>query len=215
MCIVCQNKAPINGLVDCSLCINITNDILKVYVKNHTITYLGCYRKKITEIPHIVGLEKLGCSNTNITEIPNIIGLKILRCYDTSITEIPHISGLKELYCDGTNITEIPHIDGLKKLYCSNTNITEIPNIVGLKQLWCSNTNITEIPHIKGCHIIIHYCHWLEQENIEKVITSQKMMRNYYMRKKLVHIRDQLMPIYFHPEMKGGYLHKKSMMADF
>ena len=177
MCIVCQNKAPINGLVDCSLCINITNDILKVYVKNHTITYLGCYRKKITEIPHIVGLEKLGCSYTNITEIP--------------------------------------HIVGLKRLWCYKTNITEIPNIVGLKRLWCSNTNITEIPHIEGCHIIIHYCHWLEQENIEKVITSQKMMRNYYMRKKLVHIRDQLMPIYFHPEMKGGYLHKKSMMADF
>ena len=141
--------------------------------------------------------------------------IKLLILEDTNITEIPHISGLKELYCDCTNITEIPHIDGLKKLYCANTNITEIPNIVGLKQLWCSNTNITEIPHIKGCHIIIHYCHWLEQENIEKVITSQKMMRNYYMRKKLVHIRDQLMPIYFHPEMKGGYLHKKSMMADF
>ena len=158
MCIVCQNKAPINGTADCQYCQNITNDILKVYVKNHTI---------------------------------------------------------KKLNCPYTNITEIPHIVGLNDLYCYKTNITEVPHIVELEELNCSYTNITEIPHIKGCHIIIHYCHWLEQENIEKVITSQKMMRNYYMRKKLVHIRDQLMPIYFHPEMKGGYLHKKSMMADF
>jgi hypothetical protein len=123
--------------------------------------------------------------------------IKLLILEDTNITEIPHISGLKELYCDCTNITEIPHIDGLKKLYCANTKITELHDI-------------------DGCDIISYQsCNWLEENNLQKVITSQKMIRNYYMRKKLVHIRDQLMPIYFHPEMKGGYLHKKSMMADF
>ena len=181
MCIVCQNKAPINGTADCQYCQNITNDILKVYVKNHTI-------------------KKLNCPYTNITEIPHIVGLNDLYCYKTNITEVPHIVELEELNCSYTNITEIPHMYKV---------------IRGLKELYCSSTNITEIPDIEGCYINCNNCYWLEQENIENVITLQKMIRNYYMRKKLIHIRDQLMPIYFHPEMKGGYLHKKSMMADF
>ena len=123
--------------------------------------------------------------------------IKLLILENTNITEFPRISGLKELYCDCTNITEIPYIDGLKKLYCMNTKITELHNI-------------------DGCDIISYQsCNWLEENNLQKVITSQKMIKNYFMRKKLVHIRDQLMPIYFHPEMKGGYLHKKSMMSDF
>ena len=84
-----------------------------------------------------------------------------------------------------------------------------------ITNLNCSNTNITKIPDIEGCYIITNNCYWLDKLHIEKVITTQKMIRNYYMRKKLIHIRDQLIPIYFHPEMKGGYLHKKSMMADF
>ena len=158
MCIVCQNKVPINGIANCSSCTNINNNILKVYVKNHTI---------------------------------------------------------KKLNCPYTNITEIPHIVGLKELYCYKTNITEVPHIVELEELNCSYTNITEIPDIEGCYIISKHCYWLDKLHIEKVITTQKMIRNYYMRKKLIHIRDQLIPIYFHPEMKGGYLHKKSMMADF
>ena len=139
MCIVCENKAPTDYILDCRSCRNIVNDTLKKYVLKHTI----------------------------------------------------------------------------KELYCSYTTITEIPHIIGLKYLNCSNTNITKIPDIEGCYIITNNCYWLDKLHIEKVITTQKMIRNYYMRKKLIHIRDQLIPIYFHPEMKGGYLHKKSMLDLF
>ena len=196
MCIVCENKAPTDYKLNCRSCRNIVNDTLKKYVLKYTVKELDCSFTKITEVPHIVGLKKLECYYTNITEVPHIVGLEYLDCYKTQITEIPHIVGLKELEC-------------------SNTKITEIPHIIGLKYLNCSNTNITKIPDIEGCYIITNNCYWLDKLHIEKVITTQKMIRNYYMRKKLIHIRDQLIPIYFHPEMKGGYLHKKSMMADF
>jgi Leucine-rich repeat (LRR) protein len=198
MCYICDNKQPINGIINCSHCTNITTDMFKSYIQQ--------YEGKIT---------KLICVNTSINEIPNIIGLKELWCSYSNITEIPHIVGLKKLYCTGTNITEIPHIEGMIYIECIRTKITKIPNIIGLKRIYCSYTNITEIPNIEGCNVQCFICYWLNNRNRQLVTKTQKMIRNYFMRKKLVQIRDQLMPIYFHPEMKGGYLHKKSMLDMF
>ena len=80
MCIVCRNKPPTNGIVDCKSCINLTNDILKGYVEKHTIKKLYCYETKITEIPYIKGLDLLYCSGVKITKIPHIEGLSRIHC---------------------------------------------------------------------------------------------------------------------------------------
>jgi len=58
-------------------------------------------------------------------------------------------------------------------------------------------------------------CYWLDKKNIQKVIKTQKMIRNYFMRKKIIHINRQLIPIYYHPDMKGGYFSKKDIYQFF
>ena len=169
----------------------------------------------VTEIPHVQGLESLYCNGTNITEIPAIEGLKLLYCYNTNITAIPAIKGLKNLNCYGTNITEVPHIQGLKTLICHDTNITEVPHMQRLKYLYCSGTNITAIPDIEGCYIIADNCMWLEARNTIPVIKLQQWVRRTILRRKLMSIWRQLTPIYYAPNMKGGYFDRQSFTNYF
>ena len=65
-------------------------------------------------------------------------------------------------------------------------------------------------------------CPWLKHNtnknynsNITKLFLLQKWFRGCLMSKKLKNIYKPILEIYFHPDYKGGYLHKKSMLDQF
>ena len=51
--------------------------------------------------------------------------------------------------------------------------------------------------------------------NINKLFLLQRWFRGCLMSKKLKKIYKPILEIYFHPDYKGGYLHKKSMLDLF
>ena len=65
-------------------------------------------------------------------------------------------------------------------------------------------------------------CPWLDNplnedynSNINKLFLLQRWFRGCLMSKKLKKIYKPILEIYFHPDYKGGYLHKKSMLDLF
>ena len=151
-----------------------------------------------------IGLENLNCSNCQaITSIPHIEGLQKLDCCDCPfITSIPHIQGLQHLECNNCPlITSIPHIQGLHTLICFDCPlITSIPQATFV---WCWG------------------CKWLNignpefDPNIEKLKRLQKWFKSIILGKRLKNITLQLIPLYYHPLAKGGYLHKRDMLRFF
>src|SRR5437773_2058455 len=140
------------------------------------------------------------CDNEDLT---NSHTLDCSKC--PFLTLIPIIPGLHELYCsECPMLTEISIIPGLKKLECCWCPLlTEIPKIDGLKSLIC------------------YYCKWLRVENenfddqLKKVIVLQRWFKKVLLSKNMVKLIPQLMPLYYHPESKGGYLHKRNMLRFF
>ena len=51
--------------------------------------------------------------------------------------------------------------------------------------------------------------------NINKLFLLQKWYRGCLMSKKLKNIYKPILEIYFHPDYKGVYLHKKNMLGFF
>ncbi len=80
--------------------------------------------------------------------------------------------------------------------------LTNIPKIQGLLELYCSN------------------CPWLNikneqfEINIKKLKRIQEFIRKIIMSKRLMELIPKIMAIYYHPECKGGYMHKKQMLVD-
>ena len=156
------------------------------------------------EIKTLEGLKRLDCSYCPLlTTVPKIEGLKILCCYDCPLlTTIPNIEELKVLDCSFCPLlTTISEIEGLKILYCYDCPLlTNIPNIEGLEKLFCFG------------------CKWLPNENkdyknnINLLLKTQKMVKNFIKRRRLKYLEQEILKIYFHPDMKGGYFYKKGMM---
>ena len=116
---------------------------------------------------------------------------------------------------------EIKTLDGLKRLDCSDCPLlTTIPNIEGLKTLKCYNCPLlTTIPNIEGLKVLDCFsCPWLPNENLDYkdninlLIKTQRIAKNFTTRRRLEHLQDEILKIYFHPENKGGYFHKKEIM---
>ena len=124
------------------------------------------------------------------------------------------------IVCD-YNSGEIKSLEGLEILNCSHCPLlTTIPHIEGLKRLHCSHCPLlTTIPHIKGLkRLHCCYCAWLPgknrdyKNNINSLIKTQRIVKNFILRKRLKRVKDEILKIYFHPNMKGGYFYKKGMM---
>lgn len=140
----------------------------------------------------------------NTGKISSLEGIKILHCsWCPYIIAIPKIEGLEELYCCACPLLKtIPKIEGLKILNCSWSQcVTSIPKISTLKWIRCSN------------------CPWLPNKdnkdynsNIGRLIKTQKIVKNFLLRRRLKSITPEILKVYYHPEMKGGYFHKKNML---
>ncbi len=85
--------------------------------------------------------------------------------------------------------------------------------------------NIKSIEKIK--RILYAGCKWLYNENlgdvlsrceyknnVKKVIKIQKWMKKIIISKRLITLIPFLIPLYYDPECKGGYIHKKKMLID-
>ena len=65
-------------------------------------------------------------------------------------------------------------------------------------------------------------CQWLTYHNIEnseeyndkikKLTYLQNWFKKLILSKRLIKIIPGIMPIYYHPDSKGGYLHKRDML---
>ena len=174
-------------------------------------------------IPMIQGLIKLDCSRCDsLTDIPVINGLKILDCsYNKSLTRIPMIDGLEELYCIWCpQLRKIPKIESLTILSCfSCKSLTYIPRLPNLGYLNCQDCDmLTDISMNQGSYwTSAHFCKWLKEndgidENVSKLVILQKWFKGILMSKKLLKLINQLIPLYYHPDAKGGYFHKKYML---
>ncbi len=134
------------------------------------------------------GLIKLDCSNCQLL---------------TNISSTTRVS-LQELNSNNCELlTYIPLIKGLQILICSNCRcLTNIPMIEGISSLYCYN------------------CIWLKENNkeyennIKKLNRIQKFIRKIIMSKRLIKLIAKIMPLYYHPDCKGGYMHKKQMFID-
>ncbi len=77
--------------------------------------------------------------------------------------------------------------------------LTNIPYIQVLQNLYCWN------------------CPWLNINNsmydkkIKKLILLQLWLKRINLSKKIKKLIPQLIPLYYHPLAKGGYIHKKNM----
>jgi hypothetical protein len=119
------------------------------------------------------------------------------------LNDIQPITTLTKLYCDNCALLkEIPNITTLTTLYCSNCPLlTVIPNIPNLTILYCSN------------------CPWLkesqsyQEENITKLIRLQIWFKSYLLSNKLKIMIKEIIPLYYHPDAIGGYLHKMKMLT--
>ncbi len=66
----------------------------------------------------------------------------------------------------------------------------------------------------------IDKCMWLNinnieyENNIKKLRIIQKFITKIIMSKRLMRLIPKIIPLYYHPECKGGYMHKKQMLVD-
>lgn len=203
MCVICRNEVNYNKkTLDCS----------------------GC--KKVIKIPLIKGLRVLNCEKCpGLIEIPMIRGLKLLICNNCpGLIEIPLIRGLQTLYChDCSGLIKIPLIQELQILYCYNCpKLTEISLIEQNKGLTidCARCrNLTQLHIPTSARLIVDGCVWLNHpvnqhynKNIKKLIILQKWLKKMLVRKRLIKLIPILIPLYYHPESKGGYFHKKEIL---
>src|SRR5204863_507877 len=140
------------------------------------------------------------------------------------LTTIPQIEGLQTLYCPNCPLlTTIPQIEGLQTLDCFDCPLlTKIPQIEGLQTLDCSNCLLlTTIPQIEGLQTLhCNGCKWLKTdpgyiESIKKLKRLQGWFRRIILSYQLKRLTLQLIPLYYHPDAKGGYFDKLKILQYF
>jgi hypothetical protein len=203
------------------------------YITNQWITNTHLFYRRslsplLTNIPRIDGSQELNCSNCPLlTNIPHIDGLQELYCSNCPLlTNIPHIDELQELNCSYCPLlTDIPLIYGLKRLDCSNCPlIVNIPQIDSLQSLFCFDCRLLTSLNVNIAnlnYLLAYGCIWLRYKNphfnesINKLIILQKWFKKLYMSRKLKRIIPQIIPLYYHPDAKGGYFDKLKILQCF
>ncbi len=224
-CRIITHIPPIPGLqkLNCSSCPNLT-DIATI----PGLQDINCFNcPSLREIPIINELKNLECSHcVSITHIPRLDNLKKLTCSHCYLVKsIPMINGLKELRCSNCPLlTTIPLLQSLEELKCYECkSLTNIQKIDGLLYFDCHRCPLlisVPIPKNKySWEVCYSGCKWLNIENREfeeQIILLeriQKWFKRISLRKRLVGMIPQILQLYYHPEAKGGYFHKKNMMT--
>jgi len=165
------------------------------------------------------------CETKNIGDIVYIEKLDCSHC--PFIQRIPdELVNLTQFFCiDCPLLQSIPkELVNLTGLFCFDCPLLQsIPNeCVNITSLWCNDCPLLQsIPKelVNISHLSCINCPWLENDNrdynnnIYKLLLLQKWFRGCLMSRKLKKLYKPILEIYFHPEYKGGYLHKRNMMS--
>jgi hypothetical protein len=115
------------------------------------------------------------------------------------------------IICEGGNIT---NIQTLNCHYCPQ--LISIPNIEGLQHLYCPDCpQLISIPNIEGLQTLIcSNCPWIStnkgfEERIHKLIVLQCWYRKMILYRNYITRINEIVPIYYHPDCKGGYFAKR------
>ena len=113
-------------------------------------------------------------------------------------------------------------LEGLQILDCSDCPLlTSVPHIEGLQKLYCYNCPLlTSVPQIEGLRLNCFGCKWLKTDsNFNESITKLKLLQCWFKKillsKRLMKLIPQLIPLYYHPDAKGGYLSKRDIFNYF
>ena len=147
------------------------------------------------------------------------LGLNMVENYCKNLVVLENVYNLKHICCDFCkNLEKLPNVRGIKKIYCYECfKIKVIPNrnnsLVILDCRYCSS-----LTHIINCENIrnklIENCIWIikNKMNINKLKYLQRIFRKHLLIRKILKISRCLIPIWWDPECKGGFFHKKSML---
>jgi hypothetical protein len=111
-------------------------------------------------------------------------------------------------------------MDGLQYLHCNQCPaLTHIPPINGLSTLDCSYCrSLTElkVPDTVA-YLNTTGCVWLDthfnfKDSLEKSIYLQKWVKKRRLIIRLKKLIPMIIPIYYHPDAKGGYFDKENML---
>lgn len=160
------------------------------------------------------------------SDITDRTRLEYVNCY--LIDTVPLIQGLEYLRCaDCPNLKLIPKIDTLRAIYCWNCpNLKTIEYNDSLNTLWCfACPCLINVPISYGKlnNVLFESCDWLNltqrkdydakfKNRIEKLKILQLWFKKTIMRKRLLKLIPQILPLYYHPNAKGGYLHKRNIL---
>lgn len=204
------------------------------------IEQLDCaFCEDLVKIPFIDGLKELCCfSCPNLEEIPYIPSITHLYCHDCpKISTIPHLDKIETMFIySNSNINEIPVIKSLRRLYCSNIGIEKLEKFKNIERLYCISCPLLKyIPEMPGleelyclnCPLLVQTplyvpfincteCPWSKHdenycENMNKLMIIEKWFEGILTSKKILNILKEITPIYWDPEMKGGFFYKKKI----
>ncbi len=189
---------------------------------------LFCSSTSITKIstndPKCIDCSKCPYLEEIIIKKPTERKLKKLCCHTTSLKELPQgLENLVELNCSNCDkLTEIPFYENLQFLIAWDS--LSLKKIQPMKRLQMLNTfNCRQLIECPGFHNGMYEytcknCPWINyqnpnyQRNIEKIIVLQKWFQGFVRSKKMKQMIKCIVPIYYHPDNKGGYFHKKKML---
>lgn len=160
----------------------------------------------------------------------NVLELYLINC--PNLSEINGSCGLTYLYLlSCPKFVKIPQLKNLKCLVCLDCDsLTKIPMIKGMETIRCVGCRLlTQIPQHSRKHsygvktlyqVTVTDCHWSElskekkemRDQIEKLVKLQKWYRRMMLSRRLTKLIPCLMPIYYHPQAKGGYFEKKYLL---
>lgn len=89
----------------------------------------------------------------------------------------------------------------MKFLSCQNSrSLTNIGDTANLSWYHCSGCIWSYVRNDKF------------DDNIRRLIVLQRWFKKILQSKRLTKLIPKLIPLYYHPECKGGYFHKKSIL---
>jgi hypothetical protein len=144
--------------------------------------------------------------------------------YCPFLSNISFIGSLRKLYCSHCHLlTSIPQINSLRQLDCSFSyrlthHIPQINDLQKLDSRLCrsvTGSNITNINNLRT-----DGCVWLSNdpqfdESVKKLIKLQRWFKSMHLSRRLEKLIPLIVPIYYHPDAKGGYFDKQQILQYF
>jgi len=96
--------------------------------------------------------------------------------------------------------------------------LKEIPKIDNIEEIDCTESRlILDNPNVNVKKMTYENCPWLNvneeyKENLNKVILIQRLFRKNVLIRGILRVSKQIIPIWWDPECKGGYMYKKELL---